>query len=98
MHWPTSILALCATWTAGYAHTIFSPSLTAVPLQPDNVIVQVHHHVETIKLIDFGAARHSGSNKQALPLEHSYESPAGYQFLPPEAFQQRPLSPAADMW
>lgn len=62
------------------------------------MIVEVDKHVETLKLIDFGAARHFGTNRQILPLEHSYESPAGYQFLPPESFKQMPLSAAADVW
>jgi hypothetical protein len=78
-----------------YLHT---RTICHLDCRPDNIIVQVHRHVETLKLIDFGAARHFGCSRQTLPLEHSYESPAGYQFLPPEAFQQRPLSAAADMW
>lgn len=66
--------------------------------QPANILVQASRHVEAVKLIDFGAARHFGCNRQMLPLEHSYENPAGYHFLAPEAFKQLPLSSAADMW
>lgn len=62
------------------------------------MLVQEFQHIETVKLIDFGAARHFNCNRQQLPLEHSYESPAGYYYLSPEVFQQQPLSPAADIW
>jgi hypothetical protein len=66
--------------------------------RPTNLLVEECQHVETLKLIDFGAARHFGCSHQALPLEHSYESPAGYHYLAPEAFQQQPVAAAADVW
>ena len=67
-------------------------------LQPSNILVHVNQHVATVKLTDFGAARHFGCRHQTLPLEHSYESPSGYYFLAPEAFQQLPLAAPADIW
>ena len=68
------------------------------PLQPPNILVSKNQQVETVKLTDFGAARHFGCSHQSLPLEHSYESPAGYNYLAPETFQQQPLGAAADIW
>ena len=66
--------------------------------QPDNVVVHVSQGKETVKLVDFGAARYFGTSRDNLPLEHSYESPTSYQYLPPEVFQHQPLGPTADIW
>ena len=62
------------------------------------MIVHVSQGKEIVKLVDFGAARYFGTSCDNLPLEHSYESPASYQYLPPEAFQHQPLGPTADIW
>ena len=72
--------------------------VTFWPSQPDNIMVQVNKKTETVKLLDFGAARHYGTNPREFPLEHSYEPVACNQFLPPEALKQQPLGPPADIW
>ena len=49
-----------------------------------------------LKLIDYGAARHSGGSHDTLNLH--FESSYMYEYVPPEVFQQVAAGPGTDIW
>ena len=62
--------------------------------QPDNILIQVCRDGDTLKLLDFGAARLVGKG----PPLHSYETTSNYEYTAPEAFQQNTRVPTTDIW
>ncbi len=94
-HWYTSVL--------GY--TCLNPPLPSPPLpspplahQPENILVQISASKDTVKLIDYGAARHTWAGEGDIPLHRDYEPTADYQYTPPEVFQAETLEPRSDIW
>ena len=51
---------------------------------------------DTLKIIDYGAARHSGSQDEVL--SHNFETCYNYEYVSPEIFQQAPVGPGTDIW
>ena len=49
-----------------------------------------------LKLIDYGAARHSGGTLDTL--NGRFESSYKYEYVPPEVFQQVSVGPGTDVW
>lgn len=51
---------------------------------------------DTLKIIDYGAARHSGDVDEVL--SQSFETCYNYEYVAPEIFQQVLVGPGTDMW
>ena len=51
---------------------------------------------EHLKIIDYGAARHSGDVDDML--SQSFERCSNYEYVAPEIFRQVPMGPGTDLW
>ena len=51
---------------------------------------------DALKIIDYGAARHSGDVDKVL--SENFEACYNYEYVPPEIFQQIHVGPGTDMW
>ena len=51
---------------------------------------------DLLKIIDYGAARHSGSVDDIL--SENFETCFSYEYLAPEIFQHVSVGPGTDMW
>ncbi len=62
--------------------------------QPENIMVDLPS--ENLKIIDYGASRHSGDVDEVL--SQGFETCSNYEYVAPEIFQQVPVGPGTDVW
>ena len=62
--------------------------------QPENIMMDLAK--DALKIIDYGAARHSGDEDELL--SKNFEACCNYEYVPPEIFQQVPVGPGTDVW
>ena len=65
-------------------------------VQPGNILIHLTRESDVLKLIDYGAARHSGGTLGTL--NNHFESSYKYEYVPPEVFQQVAVGPGTDIW
>ena len=89
------ILNLCTctcidTYICSYSTHVF------YNVQPGNILIHLTRESDVLKLIDYGAARHSGGTLGTL--NNHFESSYKYEYVPPEVFQQVAVGPGTDLW
>ncbi len=65
-------------------------------MQPENVLVDYSSDSDVVKLVDYGAARHSGREDDMLSL--NYEACYHFMYAAPEVFKQITVAAGTDMW
>ena len=59
-------------------------------------MIDLKRDEDVLKIIDYGAARHSGDIDDLL--SHDFETCYNYEYVPPEIFKQTSLGPGTDLW
>ena len=64
--------------------------------QPENVMVDLTGDGDVLKIIDYGAARHSG--EVDVMLSQNYETCHDFQYMSPESIHRVPVAAGTDIW